>query len=64
MDSVDKSAFYIYVFSCNKMARLGKCYSTVGVATVKPIYPGLGGYFTTQYLYTNHKYFDSMSSTK
>ena len=28
MDSVDKSAFYIYVFSHNKMARLGKGYST------------------------------------
>ena len=27
MDSVDKSAFYIYVFSRNKMARLGKGYS-------------------------------------
>ena len=28
MDSLDKSAFYIYVISCNKMARLGKGYST------------------------------------
>ena len=29
MDSVDKSAFYIYVFSSNKMARLGKGYSII-----------------------------------
>ena len=28
MDSVDKSAFYIYVISRNKMARLGKGYSS------------------------------------
>ena len=28
MDSVDKSAFYTYVISRNKMARLGKGYST------------------------------------
>ena len=28
MDSVDKSAFYIYVISRNKMAQLGKGYST------------------------------------
>ena len=27
MDSVDKSAFYIYVISRNKLARLGKGYS-------------------------------------
>ena len=27
MDSADKSAFYIYVISRNKMARLGKGYS-------------------------------------
>ena len=28
MDSVDKSAFYIYVISRNKLARLGKGYYT------------------------------------
>ena len=28
MDSVDKSAFYIYVISRNKLARQGKGYST------------------------------------
>ena len=28
MDSVDKSVFYIYVISRNKLARLGKGYST------------------------------------
>ena len=28
MDSLDKSAFYIYVISRNKLTRLGKGYST------------------------------------
>ena len=38
MDSVDKSAFYIYVFSHNKMARLGKGYSTTMIAPPRPLH--------------------------
>ena len=34
MDSVEKSAFYIYVISCNKMARLGKGYSMYLCSTI------------------------------
>ena len=33
MDSVDKSAFYIYVILRNKLARLGKGYSTMMLTT-------------------------------
>ena len=44
MDLADKSAFYICVISCNKMARLGKGYSTYRIIA-KRINQGVIYYF-------------------